>query len=162
MRRAGPVETRTYATERDHEYLKSGGGSIFSQCADGGRLKIGFRFRAARVVVQHETLRRSEPFCGSSECRRSVVCARASDVTAAILIWLPDGVRPKSADFGRNPSAEVVPSFAEAVEHAMASAPHRHGQHPWIKVGSRVCDPKQTSGANRTLDDIAGRSPYTA
>jgi hypothetical protein len=90
------------------------------------------------------------------------VRAQASDVTAAILIWLPDGSRPKSGDFSRNPSAEVASSFSEAVERAMASAHHHQGQRPWIKVGSKVCDPAQIKASCRTLNDVAGRSPYTA
>lgn len=90
------------------------------------------------------------------------MCAQASDVTAAILIWLPDGSRPRSGDFRRNPSAEVASSFSEAVERAMASA-HRHpGQLPWIKVGSKVCDPAQIKASCQTLNDVAGRSPYAA
>lgn len=88
--------------------------------------------------------------------------AQVSDVTAAILIWLPDGARPKSGDFRRDPSAEVAASFSEAVERAMASAPRHQGQRPWIKIGSKVCDPEQIRAARRTLDDMAGRSPYTA
>jgi hypothetical protein len=78
------------------------------------------------------------------------------------LVWLPDGARPRSGDFRRNASAEVASSFAEAVERAMASAHGHLGQRPWIKVGSRVRDSEQVRGARRTLDDIAGRSPYTA
>ena len=88
--------------------------------------------------------------------------AQATDVTAAILIWLPDGSRPKSGDFRRNPSAEVAASFSEAVERAMSSADRHQGQLPWIKIGSRVCDPDQIRASRRTLDDVAGRSPYTA
>lgn len=64
--------------------------------------------------------------------------AQASDVTAAILIWLPVGARPKSGDFRRSPSAEVLSSFAEAVERAVNDGHPHSGRLPWIKVGSRI------------------------
>jgi hypothetical protein len=60
--------------------------------------------------------------------------AQTSDVTAALLIWLSDGTRPRSGDFRVNPSVEVFPSFAQAVEHAMADGYRHAGQLPWIKV----------------------------
>jgi hypothetical protein len=84
-----------------------------------------------------------------------------SDVTAALLIWLSGGDRPRSGDFRANPSAEVFPSFAQAVEHAMADASRHAGRLPWIKVGSRVFDPDQVRSARGTVNDLKGRSPYT-
>lgn len=87
--------------------------------------------------------------------------AQASDVTAAILIGLSDGGRPRSGDFSGNPSAEVFPSFAQAVEHAMADGYRHAGRLPWIKVGSRIFDPDQVRSARSTVSDVKGRSPYT-
>jgi hypothetical protein len=87
--------------------------------------------------------------------------AQASDVTAAILIWLSDGDRPRSGNFRGNPSAEVFPSFAQAVEHAMADDYRHTGRLPWIKVGSRILDPDQIRSARSTVSDVKGRSPYT-
>ena len=88
--------------------------------------------------------------------------AQASDVTAAILIWLSVGTQPSSGDFRRDPSAEVFPSFAQAVEHAVADSRRPSGRLPWIKVGSRVFDPDQVKSASSTVSDVKGRSPYTA
>ena len=90
------------------------------------------------------------------------MCAQAIDVTAAILIWLPDGIRPRSGDFRRNDSAEVIPSFASAVERAIGDCRSHSGQLPWIKVGSRVFDPDQVRNARRTVVDVKGRSPNAA
>jgi hypothetical protein len=67
--------------------------------------------------------------------------AQTRDVTAALRIWLSDGARPRSGDFRANPSAEVFPSFAQAVEYAVADGYPHAGQLPWIKVGSKIFDP---------------------
>lgn len=88
--------------------------------------------------------------------------AQASDVTAAILIWLPVGARPKSGDFRRSPSAEVLSSFAEAVERAVNDGHPHSGRLPWIKVGSRIFNPDEVQSARSTVTDIKGRNPYTA
>ena len=87
--------------------------------------------------------------------------APTSDVTAALLIWVSDGARPRSGDFRLNRSVEVFPSFAQAVEHAMADGHRQAGRLPWIKVGSRVFDPDQVRSARGTVNDLKGRSPYT-
>jgi hypothetical protein len=87
--------------------------------------------------------------------------AQTSDVTAALLIWLSDGTRPRSGDFRVNPSVEVFPSFAQAVEHAMVDGYRHAGQLPWIEVGSRVFDPDQVRSARSTVKGLEGRSPYT-
>jgi hypothetical protein len=84
--------------------------------------------------------------------------AQTSDVTAAILIWLPDGARPKSGDFRRNPSAEVLSSFAEAVERAVGHARPDSGRLPWIKVGSKIFHPDQIPRARTTVIDVMGRN----
>jgi hypothetical protein len=85
-----------------------------------------------------------------------------NDVTAALLIWLSDGTQPSSGDFRRDASLEVFPSFAQAVEHAVAGSCRPEGRLPWIKVGSRVFDPDQVMRAKSTVSDVKGRSPYTA
>ena len=87
--------------------------------------------------------------------------AQPSDVTAALLIWLSDGARPSSGDFRGDASVEVFPSFAQAVERAVADSYRRAGRRPWIKVGSRVFDPDQVRSAKSTVNDLKGRSPYT-
>ena len=88
--------------------------------------------------------------------------AQTSDVTAALLIWLSDGARPRNGDFRANPSDEVFPSFAQAVAHAMADASRHAGRLPWIKAGSRVFDPDQVRSARSTVKGLEGRSPYTS
>jgi hypothetical protein len=85
--------------------------------------------------------------------------AQASDVTAAILIWLPDGARPTSGDLRRNTSAAVIPSFAEAVERAVGDGYPHSARLPWIKVGSRVFNPDQIRSARNTVIDVKGRNP---
>jgi hypothetical protein len=87
--------------------------------------------------------------------------APTSNVTAALLIWLSDGARPRSDDFRVNCSVEVFPSFVQAVEHAMADGYRQAGRLPWIKVGSRIFDPDQIRSARGTVNDLKGRSPYT-
>jgi hypothetical protein len=87
--------------------------------------------------------------------------APTSDVTAALLIWVSDGARPRRGDFHVNRSVEVFPSFAQAVEHAMADGHREAGRLPWIKVGSRVFDPDQVRSASSTVSDVKSRSPYT-
>jgi hypothetical protein len=86
--------------------------------------------------------------------------AQASDVTAAILIWLPGGARLRSEDFCR--SAGVFASFAEAVERALGDCPRHSGGLPWIEVGSRVFNPEQVRSATGTAIDVRGRNPMTA
>jgi hypothetical protein len=88
--------------------------------------------------------------------------ARARDVTAAILVWLPDGARPRSGDFRGNPSAEVFPSFADAVERAMVDGSRHAGGLPWVKVGSRIFDPDQIRRSCGTVRDVKGRSRHPA
>jgi hypothetical protein len=88
--------------------------------------------------------------------------AQASDVTAAILIWLPHGTEPKRGDFRRNDSAEVLPSLAEAVQRAVGDCHPQPGHLPWIKVGSRVLDPDQIKSARSTVTDVRGRSANRA
>jgi len=59
--------------------------------------------------------------------------APTSDVTAALLIWVSDGARPRSGDFRVNRSVEAFPSFAQAVEHAMADGYQQAGRLPGSK-----------------------------
>jgi hypothetical protein len=84
--------------------------------------------------------------------------AQTSDVTTGILIWLPDEAWPKSGDFRRNPSAEVLSSFAEAVERAVGNGYPDSGRLPWIKVGSKTFHPDQIRRARTTVIDVMGRN----
>jgi hypothetical protein len=87
------------------------------------------------------------------------------DVTAAILIWLPDGTIPTPEDFDEqrqdlNPT--VFPSFGGAVEHAIAAFEQGEsgGRFPWIKVGSEIFDPDHVKSARSTVKEVKGRSPH--
>ena len=84
-----------------------------------------------------------------------------SDVTAALLIWLSDGDRPSSGDFRGNPRLRSSPHSASCRTRDGRRFGHA-GRLPWIKVGSRVFDPDQVRSARSTVNDVKGRSPYTA
>jgi hypothetical protein len=88
------------------------------------------------------------------------------DVTAAMLVWLPDGTKPRGADFDEqrqdlNPMA--FSSFGGAVEHATATFERggSGGRLPWIRVGSEIFDPDHVKNARSTVHDVKGRSPYS-
>jgi hypothetical protein len=88
------------------------------------------------------------------------------DVTAAMLIWLPDGTKPTPEDFDEqrqdlNPT--VFPSVGGAVEHATVTFERGEsgGRLPWIKVGSKIFDPDHVRSARSTVNDVKGRSPYS-
>ena len=87
------------------------------------------------------------------------------DVTAAMLLWLPDGTKPTPEDFDEqrqdlNPT--VFPSFGGAVEHAIAAFERGDSgdRLPWIKVGSEIFDPDHVKSARSTVNEVKGRSPY--
>jgi hypothetical protein len=90
------------------------------------------------------------------------------DVTAAMLVWLPDGQRALAEDFEKlrggacsPPPPEVFRSFGAAVDQATSilEKGEHHEKRPWIRVGYEIFGPDQVSVASNTVRDIKGRSP---
>jgi hypothetical protein len=92
--------------------------------------------------------------------------SESHDVTATMLVWLPDGTKPAREDFDAqrqdlNPT--VFSSFGGAVEHATTTFERGEngGRLPWIKVGSEIFDPDHVQSAKSTVNDVKGRSPHS-
>jgi hypothetical protein len=92
--------------------------------------------------------------------------SKSHDVTAAMLVWLPNGAKPTPEDFDeqrQDLSPTVFPSVGGAVEHATVTFERgeSNGRLPWIKVGSEIFDPDQVRSARSTVNVVKGRSPYS-
>lgn len=84
----------------------------------------------------------------------------SGEVTAAVLIWLPNGCEPTSSSFRASAAAERLPSFGEAVQHALGKGASTHNGRPWILARSRIFDPEQIERARVTIAEIRARSPF--
>jgi hypothetical protein len=81
-----------------------------------------------------------------------------SDVTAALLIWLSDGARPRSGDFRANPSAEVIRASCRTRDgRRLASC----GTASLDQGRIQSFDPDQVRSARGPVNDLKCRSPYT-
>jgi hypothetical protein len=92
--------------------------------------------------------------------------SESHDVTAAMLVWLPEGAKPTPEDFDeerRDLDPTVSSSFGGAVEHATAALERGEtgGRLPWIRVGSEIFDPDHVQSARSTVNEVKGRSPYS-
>ena len=91
--------------------------------------------------------------------------SESDDVTAAMLVWLPDRAKPTPEDFDQqrqdlNPT--VFSSVGGAVEHATTTFERGEsgGRLPWIKVGSEIFDPDHVQSARSTVNAVKRRSAY--
>jgi hypothetical protein len=87
---------------------------------------------------------------------------RASDVTAAYLIWLPDGPLPKRGDFRRNRSAVTFSSFAEDVKGALGDDHPHSGRPPWTELGAKVVQSRFGPRLHHRVFDVEDRNPCRA
>ena len=85
-------------------------------------------------------------------------------LSAAILVWLPNGEEPNIQKF--NPSQIQPPPAAnpgswwllhEAITHAM-TVERSHSKVPWIKVGEELLSPSRIADIYNNMGDLSGFS----